>query len=79
MRRPVLIALALLAGSLLLSAVFWLAGIPFFVSLLVIPFISFLSRGRPVKRCPACGWETAGSERFCPFDATPLPESGSEE
>jgi hypothetical protein len=22
-----------------------------------------------------CGWETAGSERFCPYDATPLEDA----
>jgi len=30
-----------------------------------------------LNRCPVCGWETTGSERFCPFDATPLNETGS--
>ena len=79
MRRPVALALALFAGSILLSAIFWLAGIPFFVAFLFIPFIPFLSRDRQVKRCPACGWETTGGEHFCPYDATPLRDVGREE
>ena len=72
--RPWVLAAALFSGSLLLSALFWLVGIPFFIAFLFIPFIPFVSRNRPVKRCPACGWETTGSERFCPYDATPLAE-----
>jgi len=75
-KRSWLIAAALFAGSLSLSLIFWMTGIPFFVAFLFIPLIPFFSRERNVKRCPLCGWETTGSERFCPFDATPLRESG---
>ena len=78
MRRPWLVAAVVLAGSLLLSLAFWLAGLPFFIGFMFIPAIPFLSRERKVKRCPLCGWETAGSERFCPFDATPLVGTGGE-
>lgn len=78
MDRLWVIAIAMLAGSLMLSAVFWYLGIPFFIAFLFIPFIPILSRKRRVKHCPVCGWETTGSERFCPFDATPLRETGSE-
>jgi hypothetical protein len=70
--RSRLLASILLAGSLLLSLLFWLWGIPFFFAFLLIPVIPFLSRKRTARRCPVCGWETTGSEHFCPFDATPL-------
>lgn len=76
LKRQYVIAASLLAGSLLLSSLFWMAGIPFFVAFLFIPVIPFLCRKRRLKRCPVCGWETTGSERFCPFDATPLTENG---
>lgn len=79
MNHPGVTAAVLLIGSLLLSLLFWWAGIPLFFAVLFIPLIPFLSRRRLVKRCPACGWETAGGEKFCPFDATPLTGStGSE-
>ena len=76
MKRNWMIAAGLLAGSLLLSAIFWMLGLPFFIAFLVIPFIPLFGKRREVRRCPVCGWETTGSERFCPFDATPL--SGNE-
>jgi hypothetical protein len=76
MKRNWMISAGLLAGSLLLSAIFWILGFPFFIAFLFIPFIPFFGKQREVRRCPVCGWETTGSERFCPFDATPL--SGSE-
>jgi uncharacterized membrane protein len=75
MEKRWLIAGGLLAGSLLMSAIFWVLGLPFFFAFLFIPFIPFFKKTR-ARRCPECGWETTGSERFCPYDATPL--SGSE-
>jgi len=48
-------------------------GLPLFFLCLVIPIIPFL-RHTAVRRCPVCGRETTGSERFCPFDAPPLAE-----
>jgi hypothetical protein len=65
------LSLILLAASLAGTAISWMIGLPFFFLFLVVPLIPFLSR-RQVRRCPVCGWETTGSERFCPFDATPL-------
>jgi hypothetical protein len=68
----------LLIGSLLLTAILWLMHLPFFFLFLFVPLIPFFRRERQVKRCPVCGWETTGSENFCPFDATPLASPGSE-
>jgi hypothetical protein len=65
------LSLLLLVGSLIISAIFWMAGLPFFFIFLFIPLVPLLF-GRGTKRCPFCGWETTGSERFCPNDATPL-------
>ena len=76
MRRHYLLSLILLAGSLGFTVVMWLLHLPFFFVVLFIPLIPFFFRHRAVRRCPVCGWETTGSERFCPFDATPLPETG---
>ena len=78
MRRHYLLSLVLLAGSLAFSVTMWLLHFPFFFVVLFIPLIPFFLRDRTVRRCPVCGWETTGSERFCPFDATPLPETGGE-
>jgi hypothetical protein len=66
------ISLLLLAGSIIMSALFWRAGLPFFFLFLFIPILPFLSGPQAIRRCPACGWETTGSERFCPHDASPL-------
>jgi len=55
----------------------WFLHLPFFFAVLFIPLIPLFRHKRPVKRCPVCGWETTGSERFCPFDATPLTTTGS--
>src|SRR5271157_4456870 len=71
------LSLLLLAGSLGVTALLWSLHIPFFFLFLCIPLVMFLGK-RPVKRCPACGWETTGSENFCPADGTPLPGPGSE-
>jgi hypothetical protein len=76
--KPWILSLILLAGSLAVSAALFLMGLPFFFFFLIIPLIPFLNRKRTVRRCPVCGWETTGSERFCPCDATPLTGSGSE-
>jgi hypothetical protein len=68
------LSLLLLAGSLAMSAIFWLAGFPFFFLFLVVPLLPlFLHRGR-IRHCPFCGWETTGSEHFCPYDANPLED-----
>jgi hypothetical protein len=53
----------------------WFLHLPFFFAVLFIPLIPLFRHKRPVKRCPVCGWETTGSERFCPFDAIPLLET----
>lgn len=66
------ISLLILAGSLALTALFWMIGLPFFFLFLFVPLIPFLYGPTEIRRCPVCGWETTGSERFCPCDATPL-------
>lgn len=65
------LSIVLFAGSVVLTVVLWMIGLPFFFLCLFIPVIPLL-RHTTVRRCPVCGWETTGSERFCPFDATPL-------
>ena len=71
------VSLILLIGSLAITLVLWTLGLPFFLVVLFIPLIPLFWRRPEVRRCPVCGWETTGSERFCPRDATPLPEAGS--
>jgi len=66
------LTLILLAVSIAITAVSLALGFPFFFLFLFIPLIPLFGRPPVVKRCPACGWETAGSERFCPYDGTPL-------
>jgi hypothetical protein len=73
------LSLILLAGSVAVSVLFWIAGFPFFFLFLFIPLIPFLSGPEEIRHCPVCGWETTGSERFCPYDATPLEGSVSSE
>jgi hypothetical protein len=70
--KPWKLSLLLLAGSLALTVLFWMLGVPFFFLFLFMPLLPFLSGRSRKRRCPVCGWETAGSERFCPYDATPL-------
>ena len=74
--KPWKLSLLLLAGSLVVTLLLWYLGLPFFFFFLLIPLAPFFGHRRTVRNCPLCGWETTGSERFCPFDATPL--SGSE-
>jgi hypothetical protein len=75
--NPLGTALVLLSGSLAMTALLWYLEFPFFFLFLLIPVVPFLRRGRQVRRCPVCGWETTGRERICPFDATPLKVPGS--
>ncbi|RPI36090.1 MAG: hypothetical protein EHM53_12950 [Methanoregulaceae archaeon] len=70
------LSLLLLSGSIALSALFWIAGLPFFFLFLVIPFLPLVFRSGRTKRCPVCGWETTGNERFCPYDANILEDDG---
>lgn len=70
------LSLLLLSGSIALSALFWIAGLPFFFLFLFIPFLPLVLRSGHIKRCPVCGWETTGNERFCPYDATILEDDG---
>ncbi len=72
--KPCLTSLILLAGSLTVTALLWVIGIPFFFLFLFAPLIPFFRRDRAVRRCPICGWETTGSENFCPRDASPLAD-----
>jgi hypothetical protein len=73
------LSLILLAGSIIISMLFWMAGFPFFFFFLVIPIIPSLLRPREIRRCPEFGWETTGRERFCPYDAIPLKDFGDRE
>jgi hypothetical protein len=72
------ISLMLFIGSLAITVLVWSLGLPFFFVFLFIPLIPFFWRKETVHRCPVCGWETTGSERFCPWDATPLSETDGE-
>ena len=72
------LGIILFIGSALFTALMWLMHVPFFFLILFIPLIPFFSSHKRVKRCPVCGWETTGSENFCPYDATPLTRAGSE-
>jgi hypothetical protein len=73
------LSVILLAGSLVTSAIFWFAGLPFFFLFLFVPLIPFIFKRGAVRYCPICGWETTGSESFCPYDANPLRDSGNSE
>jgi hypothetical protein len=50
--------------------------VPFFFIFLFIPVIPLFGK-REVRKCPVCGYEARGSERFCPFDGTELPGPGT--
>jgi len=78
MMKPWQMSLILFIGSLAITLVLWALGLPFFFVFLFIPLIPFFLRKETVWRCPVCGWETTGCERFCPWDATPLADSGSD-
>lgn len=66
-------SLILLAGSILVSAAFYQAGLPFFFLFLAIPLIPFLSREKTVKECPVCGFQTTDRRvSFCPCDGLAL-------
>jgi hypothetical protein len=66
------LAVILLGASLLITAILWSIGLPFFFLFIFIPLIPFLRQDRVVKRCPVCGWETTGREKFCPYDGSAL-------
>jgi hypothetical protein len=65
-------SLILLAGSLAVTLLLWHLGLPFFFLFLFIPLIPVMGQKKTLRRCPACGWETYGAEKYCPYDATPL-------
>jgi hypothetical protein len=75
--NPWKLSLIFLSGSLVLTVFLWMIGLPFFFLCLFIPLIPLFFSIGSKKRCPVCGWETTGSERFCPYDATPLMDPGS--
>ena len=68
--------IVLFAGSIIFTVIMWLMHVPFFFVFLFIPLIPFFGSRNRAKRCPVCGWETTGSENFCPYDAAPLTRSG---
>src|SRR5208337_2114452 len=76
--KPWKLSLLLLAGSLAVTVLLWYLGLPFFFVFLFVPLAPLFGRRRTVRTCPLCGWETTGSERFCPRDATPLQDPGGE-
>jgi hypothetical protein len=65
-------SLILLIGSLAVTLLMWFWGLPLFFLFLFVPLLPFLGRKQSFRRCPSCGWETSGNERYCPYDATPL-------
>jgi hypothetical protein len=69
-----ILSLILLAGSLALSVVFFMAGLPFFFMFLFIPLIPLFGPQRKAKKCLLCGWTTYGDEIYCPYDGTALEE-----
>jgi hypothetical protein len=76
--KPWEISLILILGSLAVTITFWMLGLPFFFVCLFLPLVPFFLKKPAGRRCPVCGWETTGSEHFCPFDATALTCAGSE-
>jgi len=60
-----------------MTGFFWMPGLPFFFLFLFIPLIPLFTGSRQTRRCLVCGWETSGSERFCPYDASSLEDSVS--
>jgi hypothetical protein len=72
------ISLILFIGSLGITLILWMVGLPFFFVFLFLPLVPLFWKKQTVRHCPVCGWETTGSERFCPWDATPLTGPGSE-
>ena len=76
--KPWKMSLILFIGSLVITVALWMLGLPFFFVFLFLPLFPLLKRKQTIRRCPVCGWETTGSERFCPWDATPLTGPGSE-
>jgi len=62
----------LLFVSLVITLLFFMTGIPVFLLFFFLPLIPFLKRPHHLKKCPLCGWETAGSELFCPCDGSRL-------
>ena len=67
-----ILSFLLLAGSLGGSLILWSLGYPFFFLFLFIPLIPLLGRDHEIHYCPLCGWETAGNERYCPYDGNRL-------
>jgi hypothetical protein len=77
--KPWMMSLLLLIVSLVSTAILWMIGIAFCFLFLFVPLIPFHSGRREYRRCPVCGWETDGNERFCPYDATPLRNSDDDD
>ena len=72
------LSLIVFLGSLIVTLILWTLGLPFFFVFLFLPLIPLFRKKQSIRRCPVCGWETTGSERFCPWDAAPLTEPGSD-
>ncbi|PWR75007.1 hypothetical protein ACKUB1_16515 [Methanospirillum stamsii] len=69
-----ILSFVLFFGSLGLSVLLWTLGFPFFFLFLFIPLIPFLGQKQKIRKCPICGFETKGNERYCPYDGVLLDE-----
>jgi hypothetical protein len=52
MMKSWIISMFLLPGSVIMSALFWIAGLPFFFLFLFIPLIPLIFGREITKRCP---------------------------
>jgi hypothetical protein len=67
------VALALFAGSIVLTLVCLILGFPFFFLFLFLPLF-FLPGKRPRKVCPVCGVEASNDSKYCRVCGAKLEE-----
>lgn len=65
------LTLSLLAGSLALTAVCFLLGLPFFFLFLCLPLLGLLPK-RETRICPHCGVPVHDTDIYCPACGTKL-------
>ncbi len=58
-------ALALFAGSVLLTVVCFLLGLPFFFLFLFVPLFLLFPGRRSEKVCPVCGAVSSSDSAYC--------------
>ncbi|WP_048062130.1 hypothetical protein [Methanocorpusculum labreanum] len=68
-------ALALFAGSILLTVVFFLLGLPFFFLFLFVPLFLFFPGKRSRKVCPVCGVVSSNDSAYCRVCGAKLEDS----